>query len=149
MKCQIPDMYPCVSKQSALHILGGFLDQLHQSCKLVVSPCQNPPQNLARTWSTICHPTLFVFICECAAGRQTDGHHLGFGDSFGEERPIELDECNVVVAPVQQLWLVSLVNNDCFCAPGTNNFQLEYTCFRSMLILNLKYRKMLHCSLRA
>ena len=66
---------------------------------------------------------MLVFILESAAVGQADGHHLGMGDCFREERSIKLDEGDVIVASVQQFWLVSLVNNNLFNAPGTNGYR--------------------------
>ena len=68
---------------------------------------------------------MLVFILESAAVGQADGHHLGMGDCFREERSVELDEGDVIVASVQQLWLVSLVNHNFFDAPGISYYGLR------------------------
>ena len=101
-----------------MHILGGYLDQYHLSYIQIVSPNQTQLQNLARSWSMRCYPTLFVFILECVAVGQADGHHLGMADCLGEEWPVKLDEGDVIVASVQQFWLVTLVNDNLFNTPG-------------------------------
>ena len=61
---------------------------------------------------------MLVFIFESAAVWQADGHHLGMADCLREEWPVKLDEGDVIVASVQQFWLVSLVNDNLFNAPG-------------------------------
>ena len=61
---------------------------------------------------------MLVFIFESAAVWQADGHQLGSCDCFREEWPVKLDEGDVIVASVQQFWLVSLVNDNLFNAPG-------------------------------
>ena len=68
---------------------------------------------------------MLVLILECAAVGQADGHHLGMGDCFREEWPVKLDEGDVIVASVQQLWLVSLVNHNFFDAPGISYYGLR------------------------
>ena len=68
---------------------------------------------------------MLVFILESAAVGQADGHHLGMGDCFGEERSVELDEGDVIVASVQQFRLVSLVNHNFFDAPGISYYGLR------------------------
>ena len=66
---------------------------------------------------------MLVFILESAAVGQADGHHLGMADCLREEWPVKLDEGDVIVASVQQFWLVSLVNDNLFNAPGTNGYR--------------------------
>ena len=68
---------------------------------------------------------MFIFILECAAVGQADGRHIGMRDCFREERSVELDEGDVIIASVQQLRIVSLMNYNCFCAPINNFFYRE------------------------
>ena len=105
--------------------LGRYLVQSHLSCKLFVSPIQTPLQNLDRILSVMTvlpkTPTFLVFIFEGATRRQADGRHVGdCFDCFGKERSVELDEGDIIVASIQKLRLVSLMNDNLFNAPGTN-----------------------------
>ena len=43
---------------------------------------------------------LLVLIFEAATWWETDGHHLGVGHRLGEERAVELDQSDVVVASI-------------------------------------------------
>ena len=84
------------------------------------NPIVKPGQELVNDMLPHKYPTLLVFILECAAMGQADRHHLHMRDCFREERPVELDEGDVIVASVQQFRLVSLVNNNFFHAPEIN-----------------------------
>ena len=67
---------------------------------------------------------MLVFILECAARWQADWHQLAMAirkfNLLSEEWPVKLDEGDVMVASVQLFWLVSLMDNYFFNAPGIN-----------------------------
>ena len=79
---------------------------------------------------------MFIFILECAAVGQADGRHIGMRDCFREERSVELDEGDVIIASVQQLRIVSLVNYNCFCAPINNNFFIRKNLVKTRILLH-------------
>ena len=87
------------------------------------NPIVKPGQELVNDMLPHKYPTLLVFIIESVAVRQANGHHLGMRDCFREERSVEHDEGDVMVASVRPFRLVSLVNNNSFCAPGTNCYR--------------------------
>ena len=63
---------------------------------------------------------MLVLILKCGAVRQANGHQLGISWQLGffrEEGPVKLHEGDVIVASIQQLWLVSLVNYNLFNSP--------------------------------
>ena len=60
---------------------------------------------------------MLVLILKCVAFRQANGHQLDMGDCFREEGPVKLHEGDVIVASIQHLWLVSLVNYNLFNSP--------------------------------
>ena len=117
--------YPCMHKLFVFRTLGRYLVQSHLSCKLFVFPIQTPLQNLDRILSVMTvlpkTPTFLVFIFEGATRRQADGRHVAnMVDCFRKERSVKLDEGNIIVASIQKLRLVSLMNDNLLNAPGTN-----------------------------
>ena len=60
---------------------------------------------------------MLVLILKCAAVRQANGHQHGMLDYFREEGPVKLHEGEVIVASIQQFWLVSLMDYNLFNTP--------------------------------
>ena len=60
---------------------------------------------------------MLVLILKCGAVRQANGHQNGICDFFREEGPVKLHEGEVIVASIQQFWLVSLMDYNLFNTP--------------------------------